>query len=158
MIRIVNNISKFPSRKNSKLFISLFNFFFSFSDTIPILTSAVVECQRANLKKHSLQFAITLMKPEYRDRIEPKFKKKFEALVRKSAGHREVLNNSEINENGNLTPCPFCDNELLETDLTCFNCRNTIPFCIATGHHLIKNDLTYCPSCHFPSIFTHLIR
>jgi len=128
------------------------------TDVIPILTSAVIECQRADLKKYALQYASALMKPEHRDRIEPKFKKKIEALVRKSAGLRDNLDNSESTEIGNLTPCPYCDSDLLETELICYNCRNTIPFCIATGHHLIKNDLTCCPSCHFPSILSQLTR
>lgn len=33
---------------------------------VPILTSTVIECQRAGLKKTALEYACTLMRPEYR--------------------------------------------------------------------------------------------
>ena len=33
---------------------------------VPILTSTVIECQRAGLKKTALEHAMTLMRPEYR--------------------------------------------------------------------------------------------
>lgn len=33
---------------------------------VPILTSTVIECQRAGLKKTAFEYAATLMRPEYR--------------------------------------------------------------------------------------------
>jgi hypothetical protein len=33
---------------------------------VPILTSTVIECQRAGMKKSALEYAMTLMRPEYR--------------------------------------------------------------------------------------------
>ena len=41
----------------------------AFSDTVPILTSTVIECQRSGLKKSSFQFAAMLMKPEFKDQV-----------------------------------------------------------------------------------------
>lgn len=64
LIRVAKNISKFPSH------------------IVPILTSTVIECQRAGLKRSAFEYASMLMRPEYRSQIEPKFKRKIEALVR----------------------------------------------------------------------------
>lgn len=52
------------------------------SDIVPILTSAVIECHRAGLKNSSFSFAAMLMRPEYRNKIDIKYKKKIEAMVR----------------------------------------------------------------------------
>ena len=64
LVRVAKNISKFPSH------------------VVPILTSTVIECQRAGLKRSAFEYASMLMRNEYRSQIEPKFKRKIEALVR----------------------------------------------------------------------------
>lgn len=48
LIRVARNISKFPKH------------------VVPILTSTVIECHRAGLKKTSYEYASMLMRPEYR--------------------------------------------------------------------------------------------
>ncbi|KAJ8975022.1 hypothetical protein NQ317_012460 [Molorchus minor] len=48
LIRVANNISKFPSH------------------IVPILTSTVIECHRAGLRHAAYKYATTLMNPEYR--------------------------------------------------------------------------------------------
>lgn len=143
LIRVAKNISRFPIH------------------TVAILTSTVVECQRAGFKKHAIQFGLLLMKPENRDQIDAKFKKKIETFVRKSAGVRRGSNegsNQEKDGAGGLSPCPFCSKEMPETELSCSGCKNSIPFCLATGHHLIREDLTFCPKCSFPAILTHFLN
>lgn len=122
---------------------------------VPILTSAVIECQKAGLKKKSLEYATLLMKSEYREQIDVKFKKKIETLVRKSGG---ALKDSQPESNDTSSACPFCDNEVIDTELSCHNCRNTIPFCIATGLHVIRDDLTVCPECQFAAIRSQFLR
>lgn len=57
-------------------------FFHSITDIVPILTSAVIECHRAGLKNSAFSFAAMLMRPEYRNKIDLKYKKKIEAMVR----------------------------------------------------------------------------
>jgi WD repeat-containing protein 19 len=42
----------------------------------------VIECQRAGMKKSAFEYAAMMMRPEYRQLIEPKFKTKIETLVR----------------------------------------------------------------------------
>ena len=51
-------------------------------DVVPILTSTVIECQRAGLKASAFSFAAMLMRPEYRQHIDIKWKKKIEQIVR----------------------------------------------------------------------------
>jgi WD repeat-containing protein 19 len=97
------------------------------------------------------------MKTEYREQIDVKFKRKIETLVRKSAGSQlKTEDSSQIDTTH--TSCPYCDNEVIDTELLCHNCRNTIPFCIATGLHIVANDLTVCPNCQFPAILSQLLK
>lgn len=125
LIRVANNISKFPSH------------------IVPILTSTVIECHRAGLKNSAFSFAAMLMRPEYRSKIDLKYKKKIEAMVRRP-------DTSEVEEE--TTPCPFCDFKLPECELLCPGCKNNLPYCIATGRHMVKNDWCICPHCEFPAL------
>ena len=43
---------------------------------------------------------------------------------------------------------------MAETVLECPSTRNTIPYCIATGRHIVLSDLTTCPSCSFPALYS----
>ncbi|XP_015234608.1 PREDICTED: WD repeat-containing protein 19 [Cyprinodon variegatus] len=130
LIRVSNNISKFPAH------------------VVPILTSAVIECQRAGLKKSAFDFATMLMRPEYRNQIDLKYRKKIEALVRHP-------NTSELEEE--TKPCPYCGFQLPENDLMCISCKNNIPYCIATGRHMLKEDWSMCPHCEFPALYSEFI-
>ncbi|XP_075857300.1 WD repeat-containing protein 19 isoform X4 [Microcebus murinus] len=129
LIRVANNISKFPSH------------------IVPILTSTVIECHRAGLKNSAFSFAAMLMRPEYRNKIDAKYKKKIEAMVRRP-------DTSETEEA--TTPCPFCEFLLPECELLCPGCKNNIPYCIATGRHMLKDDWTVCPHCDFPALYSEL--
>nr|CAD7410647.1 unnamed protein product [Timema poppensis] len=131
LIRVANNISKFPSH------------------IVPILTSTVIECSRAGLKSSAFSYAAMLMRPEYRPHIDPKYAKKIEAVVRKpSRGSQEEVEPE--------TPCPYCDSPLPESELNCGQCKTTVPFCLVTGRHIVKDDMTACPNCDFPAIFSEL--
>ena len=52
------------------------------TDIVPILTSTVIECHRSGLRNSSFSYAAMLMRPEYRQNIDPKWKKKIEQIVR----------------------------------------------------------------------------
>ncbi|XP_011499935.1 PREDICTED: WD repeat-containing protein 19 [Ceratosolen solmsi marchali] len=134
LIRVANNISKFPSH------------------VVPILTSTVIECHRAGLKSAAFDFAAMLMRPEYRSQIDPKYSKKIEMIVRKP------LRIKEQDEDEPSTACPYCKNRLTETEINCDKCKNTIPFCIATGRHIVEDDFTACPQCDFPAIKSEFMR
>ncbi|NXC85212.1 WDR19 protein, partial [Cercotrichas coryphoeus] len=127
LIRVANNISKFPSH------------------IVPILTSAVIECHRAGLKKSAFSFAAMLMRPEYRCKIDPKYKKKIETMVR----HRDTTETEEP-----TTACPYCAFQLPECELLCPSCKNNLPYCIATGRHMVRDDWTVCPHCDFPALYS----
>ncbi|KAJ4450050.1 WD repeat-containing protein 19 [Periplaneta americana] len=134
LIRVANNISKFPSH------------------IVPILTSTVIECSRAGLKASAFSYAAMLMRPEYRSQVDPKYSKKIEAVVRKPGSK---LSSASEEEEPNA-PCPYCDGPVPETELNCLQCKTNIPFCIATGRHIVKDDLTACPNCDFPAILPEL--
>jgi WD repeat-containing protein 19 len=55
------------------------------------------------------------------------------------------------------SPCPFCKVEVPEFILDCNYCHNVIPFCIASGKHVITSELTKCPSCNFPAILSEYV-
>uniref|UniRef100_A0A3Q1K7R2 Uncharacterized protein n=1 Tax=Anabas testudineus TaxID=64144 RepID=A0A3Q1K7R2_ANATE len=130
LIRVSNNISKFPAH------------------VVPILTSAVIECHRAGLRNSAFSFAAMLMRPEYRNEIDPKYRKKIEAMVRRP-------DTSELEEE--TTPCPFCGFQLPQNELLCISCKNNLPYCIATGRHMLKEDWSMCPHCEFPALYSQFI-
>ena len=49
---------------------------------VPILTSTVIECQRAGLNRTAYEVASTLMRKEYRELVAPTHKRKIENIVR----------------------------------------------------------------------------
>lgn len=113
---------------------------------MPILTSVVIECQRAKLLTEAYTYACQLMKPENRGSISEQYKKKIENIVRKQIN---VDENQETDEG--MTPCIYCNTNLMESQLDCPNCKNISPFCIITGMRMIKEDWTYCVQCYFPA-------
>ncbi|PIO69347.1 hypothetical protein TELCIR_08823, partial [Teladorsagia circumcincta] len=128
LIRTTANISRFPAH------------------VVPILTSAVVVCSKAGLKSAAHRAAIQLMQPEYRQKIDVKYKKKIEALVRR------VDKADDPDET--RPPCPHCAYPVPETVLACDNCKSTIPYCIITGRHIVDSDFAQCPSCNFPGYYS----
>jgi WD repeat-containing protein 19 len=116
LIRVANNISKFPTH------------------VVPILTSTVIECHRAGLKKEAFEYASMIMRPEYRGLVDAKFKRKIEQIVRRPE-------KDENPKEENKTPCPFCSNPVPETMLDCIECKNHLPYCIATVSFTIKLSL-----------------
>lgn len=131
LIRVAENISSFPSRKQKLLYYKINRFsIFEYltlclcADVVSILTSVVIECQRANLKKAAHTYAKILMKPEYRPQIDAKYTKKIESIVRHPPKDHE--------NNDRSTPCPYCESNISETVLICDQCKMSLPFCIAT--------------------------
>eukprot|EP00873_Tetraselmis_striata_P029142 jgi/Tetstr1/449406/TSEL_036501.t1 len=82
LMRVARNISKFPEH------------------VVPILTSTVIECQRAGFKKTAFEYASMLVRPEYRQQLRPEYKRKIENMVRKP--DREAEDDEEAS-----WPCPF---------------------------------------------------
>lgn len=132
LVRVARNISKFPKH------------------VVPILTSTVIECHRAGLKKTAFEYASMLMRPEYRNLVAAKYKKKIELMVRKPDKSEEA---EEV-----LVDCPFCNMPGPETELQCVSCQNIIPFDIATGKRMSLADWAQCPTCTFPASGAQFVR
>jgi len=116
-----------------------------------ILTSTVIECERANLKGSAYQFACELMKPQYRAEIQEQYKKKMEKVVRRTGEKKDEVEPV-------LDPCMFCDASGPDTDLNCDKCLSIIPYCIATGLRCLKHDFTYCHHCNFPARHSEMVK
>eukprot|EP00736_Rhodelphis_marinus_P010453 Rmarinus@m.5781 len=136
LIRVAKNISKFPAH------------------VVPILTSTVIECQRARLYQSAFEYASMLMRPEYRKNIKEELRKKIEAIVRKR--NQSAKKDNEVEEE--LTPCPHCKTNISETELECRACKNSIPYCIATGKHMVFDDWSSCPNCAFPALYSAMLK
>merc|ERR1712048_399832 len=126
LLRVAKNIQQFPAH------------------VVPILTSVVIECQRAKMSSDAYQYACTLMRPEYRPQVSEQYKKKIENIVRKPV----TDDSKETNEP--TSPCMYCGFNIVESQLDCPNCKNISPFCLVTGMRMLRDDWTYCPSCFFP--------
>jgi len=131
LLRVAKNISKFPSH------------------VVPILTSTVIECSRSGLKNSAFNYAAILMRPEHRSEIDEKYKKRIEGIIRKP---------QKTEEPAILTPCPYCENLVPESELQCDSCRNILPYCIVTGFHIVSADLSQCSNCNFPGQRSELIK
>ncbi len=131
LLRVAKNISKFPSH------------------IVNILTSTVIECQRAGLKSSAFNYAVVLMRPEHRSEIDDRYRKKIEGIIRKP---------QKTEEEPLLTPCPFCEHPVVESDLQCDSCKNSLPYCIVSGYHIQAQDLSQCPHCQFPGMRSELLR
>ena len=92
----------------------------------------MIECHRAGLKNSSFSYAAMLMRPEYRNQIDLKYKKKIEMIVRKP---------DKTEEEEPLSPCPYCGFQLPETELLCPECKCNIPYCIITVSYLFDENM-----------------
>ncbi|KFD71471.1 hypothetical protein M514_10553 [Trichuris suis] len=127
LIRISENINNFSTH------------------AVKIFTLTAIECWRTDLQLSAYKWATVILRPDYRSQIEENYRNTILTIVRK----RGAKEDPEAE-----TPCPYCDAPLPETQLKCQRCKNAIPFCIASGKHLNRSDLTVCPKCQFPAIFT----
>jgi WD repeat-containing protein 19 len=116
---------------------------------VPILTSAVIECQRAGFKRSAHALATMLMAPERKDKVEPALLRKIEGLVRRP---------SRDEAPDDLSPCPHCATPISAWDLDCPACRAHLPMCLASGQHLTLDEWTACPHCSWPAMHSYLVR
>ncbi|KAL1232297.1 WD repeat-containing protein [Trichinella spiralis] len=110
---------------------------------VQIYTLTAIECWYSGMKSTAYKWAAVLMRPNYKESIDSRYKKTIETIIRK----REDTDDSEMK-----TPCPYCKAQLAESELKCTCCKNTIPFCIASGKHISDSEITVCIHCGFPAI------
>lgn len=113
--RVAKNISQFPTHM------------------INILTSTVAECMKAGLKKEAQTWALVLMRKENRDQIPESFKQKISNIALKNLKNHE-------DDPEPLSQCPYCKENIPITQLDCGVCKNSIPFCIASGQHITLSE------------------
>jgi len=133
LLRVARNIQQFPAH------------------IVQILTSVVIECNRAKLHAEAYKYACDLMRPEHRPQIPEQHKKKIENIVRKPVSEEVAKETQEGN-----SPCMYCGFSLPDSTLNCPNCKNISPFCIVTGKRMLRDDWSYCPTCSFPARKTQL--
>lgn len=126
---VAENVSRFPSH------------------SVAILTSTVIECQRAGLRQLAFKFASQLMRPEMRNEIAQKYAKKIEAIVRKNPRGGADEGTPVLS-----SPCPYCEADLDAMELNCYQCKEVLPMCIASGLHITNVGIASCSKCNSPSI------
>ena len=124
LLRVANNITMFEE------------------DKVKIMTTVAIECQEAGLKSSASLWAVNLMK-DHKDAIPQNYLTPISKIARKTYKNDEEPMPM-------YTSCPFCKKDVLEYDLECKSCYNVIPFCIASGKHVVLKDLAKCPHCNFP--------
>ncbi|XP_072941751.1 WD repeat-containing protein 19 [Epargyreus clarus] len=134
LLRTAEDVSFFPTQQHQ----------------VSILTSTVIECGRAGLKHEAYHWARELMQPQYREQIDPKYVKKIESVV------RHAPRGAPAGEHG--AACPACGAALPAAALHCARCQADLPLCLATGLHIVKDDLTACPECDFPAIYSEFVE
>nr|CCC52529.1 conserved hypothetical protein [Trypanosoma vivax Y486] len=131
LLRVVKNVQRFPQH------------------IATIYTSTALQCLKSGFKKSAFENACVIIQSEkYRTELDDKNRKKIESIVRRR-GKEELEDPLE-----KTSPCPFCGAQVLETELDCGSCKNTLPYCIVTGKHIVKENYSECPSCHFPAIYS----
>jgi len=131
LLRCVEDLSRFPANATA------------------VLTTTVVECHRAGLKRTASRLARTLMSDEHRGSIDEKLKRKIEALVRRPG-------KTDVEEDE--TPCPVCSYSLGAWQPFCPSCKTNLPSCVVSGRHMVLDDWSSCPRCAWPAMLSHLGR
>lgn len=132
LLRVVSSVSRFPLH------------------VVNILTSTVVECHRAGLKSQAYDYAVMLMRPEYRPSIDANLKRKIEAIVR-----RRMERSEDPQED--VSPCPVTGELIPQTQLEA-STRDALPMCIVTGRHMVLNDWCMCPNSKMPALYSEYVK
>ncbi|XP_058063715.1 WD repeat-containing protein 19 [Anopheles bellator] len=135
LLQVAKSISQFPSH------------------VVPILTSTVIECHRTGLRKSAFEYAVMLMRSEFRGQIDSKYAKKIESIVRKAP--RGQQDDEGCQES---SPCPVCEAPLPNMHTACGQCKTTLPICVATGQHIVRDDVAACPECDFPALKAEFMK
>jgi WD repeat-containing protein 19 len=133
LLRVAKNISRFPAH------------------IVRILTSTVIECQRAGLKNSAYEYAtMLLMNADYRGQVDAKFKRKIESIVRRPNKEEEAAEQ--------LSPCPISKELIPLTELECPTTKDAIPMCVVTGRHMEADNWCTCPVSRMPALYTEYVK
>lgn len=83
--------------------------------------------------------------------VSAQYVRKIEQIVRKRDASEEAPESA--------SPSPFDPAALVaDTALECPTTKNVIPYCVATGRHVVLHDLCVCPACAFPALYSAFAR
>jgi WD repeat-containing protein 19 len=133
LLRVARNVSKFPK------------------SMVKILTSTVIECQRAGLKAASYEYAVVLMRPEYRSSINVDIKRKIEAIVRRRSAVGDDASEP-------VSACPISAQEIPSYSLECPTTKDALPMCAVTGKHMVLANWCICPNSKFPVLYSEYLK
>jgi WD repeat-containing protein 19 len=151
LLRVVQSVSKFPMH------------------VVPLLTSTVIECQRAGYKTAAYEYAVMLVRPEYRSQLDSTIKRKIEAIVRRKSQYTSNNNHNNTtthsgeggadgtSNNNNLEEmslCPISAQLIPVMQLECPTTRDALPMCIISGKHMVIDDWCFCPISKFPALYS----
>lgn len=83
---------------------------------------------KSNKKYLAYKWSVELVRPETRSQIKEQYKSRIENIARKPV--KEEVDDSK-------SQCPYCKELVPDYEFDCKNCQNYIPFCIASGKHIV---------------------
>ena len=91
-----------------------------------------------------------LVRSDYRNMLDEKYKKQIEKVAMKRPKSQDLEEETTV--------CPFCNAFIYAFELECSSCKNTLPFCLASGKHMVSKEWSKCPSCGFPANINDFIK
>jgi WD repeat-containing protein 19 len=102
-------------------------------DIVKILTTVVIECTESGFNKSAAEWAHKLVEDDTKRALIPEaYRKKVENIAIKAYKNETEPAQFE-------SPCPFCNTNIPDYNLECYNCHNVLPFCIASGRYIVNN-------------------
>ena len=60
-------------------------------------------------------------------------------------------------ENNHMTPCPITGQLISDMELENPNTKDSIPMCICTGRHMVRDDWCFCPISGMPALLSEYV-
>jgi len=122
--------------------------------SVRLLTSVVLQCQRVGLTAAAYQHALLLLAdPQYRQGMDAKIRRKVETIVRRQGAGMEE--DEAWLEDETTSPCPMCNTFLPLTELECPGPHAAaIPMCVVSGRHMEREDWCICPNSGLPALYS----
>ncbi|XP_003376326.1 conserved hypothetical protein [Trichinella spiralis] len=146
--RFVQTASKFDSKASSN-FIGNENYAHAFAqlfvseNAVQIYTLTAIECWYSGMKSTAYKWAAVLMRPNYKESIDSRYKKTIETIIRQVKDFifvvlMKILNliirkKEDTDDSEMKTPCPYCKAQLAESELKWIAAEKCCPMCGTTA-------------------------
>jgi WD repeat-containing protein 19 len=123
--------------------------------SVRLLTSVVLQCQRVGMAAAAYQHALLLVAdPQYRQGMDAKIRRKVETIVRRQGAGMEEDDGASLEDEA-TSPCPMCNTFLPLTELECPGPHAAaIPMCVVSGRHMEREDWCICPNSGLPALYS----